>query len=910
MIYCAPLTDTAEPDLTVDRGASREANDTRLSAAWTALDDPSIAVVTADVFDTLVFRTVRKPVDAFAVIGARMVERELLAPRLPADTFAPLRIEAEQEARRRMHEAAGTYEVTIREIYQAFPGWARVGDVRLHELIETEVEVERDVCVPDLEVSALLIAAAEAGKRVVLVSDNYLGSANLRAILAQPPLGSLDLHEVFCSCDHRTGKGGELWEIVLDQLGVRPEQVLHVGDNARDDVEVPGELGIRTVFYSQRPKEAEATLDTERRFVPVADARPLPRGVPGGSDFGLTALRGKVLGADWDVPVAMRPYWEYGASVLGPAFTGFADWIAREARALGFLGVHCMMREGEFLTGLVRSADDAMRGPDDVPLQVQPLWLNRQTCLTASLGDVGEEELRRAYEGRTALTMRQALALLGLTPADVPALAGHGDTRLDDETIRNALLAELADEELRAKAFAYTREQRHRVVRLLENAADADGRVLLVDLGWGASIQDLANRCLRAAGSHVYTTGLYLLTHDGATRRMVDGTEAYGFLADAGGPRDLTNMVMRSPEILEQTCTADVGSQLGLTADLQPITEPLDERLAGQRNDIRWVRRGVRAFQDLHVQYETLLPGRLGNLADARPQLLAQVARALIAPTAREAALFGDWQHDEGKGSTRLDMIASGDRLDLVSHATPRQLRESSMQTAYWPFGLAGRAAEHHATLLAALAAGLIPWEATETELGVGRAELLGVRGFWGTDDDGDEREAPRSSVVPTRNVGGNSLLQLTLKAPDLQVVELSTGYKPHLLRVDWLRLLIWEQGLDRPREVVLADGDTSAAPLARGYVELVHNTFAAPEPGVKFEIDLVALRDRVAYAVDVELGYAAMGIPAPLDGHLQHQIDREALARAQRVIAGMESSLSWRVTKPLRSAKGATRRG
>jgi FMN phosphatase YigB (HAD superfamily) len=920
MIYCPPLTDTAESNLTVDQGASRRANDTRLSAAWSALEDPSIAVVTADVFDTLVFRTVRKPVDAFALIGARLAAADLLAPRLPADSFQGLRQEAERTARERMHETAGTWEVTIREIYEAFPGWARAGDERLHELIETEVAVERELCVPDLEVAALLIAAQEAGKRVGLVSDNYLGSANLRQVLAQPPLGELHLDPVFCSCDHRTGKGGDLWDIVIDQLGVRPEQILHIGDNERDDVEKPAKLGVRAVFYSQRPEETEETLEAERRLVPAADARPLPRGVPGGSDFGLTALRGKVLGARWDVPEGMYPYWEYGASVLGPAFAGFADWIAREARMLGFGAVHCLMREGTFLSTLVRAADDARRPPGDAALDVAPLWLNRHTCLVASMERVDHASLSHLYKGRTSLTMRQALALLGLTPADVPALAGQGDTRLDDETIRDALINELQnDEELKAKAWAHARRQRERVVALLEAAADEHGRVLLVDLGWGASIQDLANRCLRTAGSHVYTTGLYLLTHRGATERMIDGTEAYGFLADSGGPHDLTALVMRSPEILEQVCTADVGSQLGLTAELEPITEELDPRLAGQRREINWTRRGIRAFHDLYAQYESILPGRLGDLADARPQLLAQVARALIAPTPREAALFGEWQHDEGRGSTRLDAIAGVDRLDLASHATPRQLRDSSMSAVYWPWGLLGRASDHHAALLSAVAAGLIPWAATETDVSIGLSELRAVRGFWGEpfegeDEDGNrqvvEREAPRAATQPTRNVSGQSLLQLRVGAPDIQAIEIAPGYKPHLLRLDFLRVSLWEQGRDQPRELVLGSGETSAAPYAQGYVELVHNTFAAPAPAAWFHIDLEPFREAVVYAVDIELGFAALPMPAPLDERLQHQIDADALDRARRVMAGMESSLSWRVTKPLRAAKGVTRRG
>jgi FMN phosphatase YigB (HAD superfamily) len=905
LVNCALLTDTAEPELLIDQGTPRRANDTRLSAAWRALEDPSIAAVTADVFDTLVFRTVRTPVDAFPLIGAELAARGLLASRLPPDSFGPLRVEAERAARRRLQAATGSHEVTLREIYEAFPAWARAGDERLHELIAVEVEVERQVCVPDLEVAALLDAAREAGKRVVLVSDNYLGATHLRAILSQPPLGGLALHDIYCSCDHRVGKGGGLWPLVIEDLGVRPEQILHIGDNPRDDIAVPGELGVRTVFYEQRPAEDALALETERRLVAAADARPLPRGVPGGSDFGLTALRGKALGTGWDVPEGAGPFWRCGASVLGPTFSGFATWIAREARLLGFDAVHCLMREGEFLSELVRTADEGLRGPEHAALDVVPLWLNRQTCLVAAMGALDEEGLRAAYAGRTSLTLRQALALVGLSVADVPAIAGHADTRLDDETLRTSVLTLLGeDPELQAKAAAHAREQRRRVVALLERAAGPRRRVLLVDLGWGASIQHLADRCLRAEGSYVHTCGLYLLTHDGAAPRMVDGTEAYSFLADCGGPEDLTRMVMRSPEIIEQVCTADVGSQLGLTADLEPITEPLDERLAGQRQQIGWVRRGIRSFQDLHLQYATILPDRLGDLADARPQLLAQLARLLIAPTVTEAAVFGDWQHDEGKGSTRLDPLASADRVTLVAHATPRQLVDLPMRDLYWPFGLAGRAAEHHHALLAAVSAGLLPWEATESTVAIGQAELLGVEGHWGDDEHGAPRPAPRVQATPTRNLAGNSYLRLSLQAPDLQVITLQPGYKPHLLRLDWLHVRLWEQGRAEPRELVLADGDRSADALTQGYVSLSHNTYAAPGPRAAFVLDLRPLRDAVTYAVDVEVGFAAMEMPARLGEQLDVHVDQADLQRARATVTALESSLSWRVTRPLRRLK------
>jgi hypothetical protein len=139
--------------------------------------------------------------------------------------------------------------------------------------------------------------------------------------------------------------------------------------------------------------------------------------------------------------------------------------------------------------------------------------------------------------------------------------------------------------------------------------------------------------------------------------------------------------------------------------------------------------------------------------------------------------------------------------------------------------------------------------------------------------------------------------------------VQLTPGFKPHLLRVDWLTVRLWEQGRDQPRELVLADGATSAAPLTRGYVELVHNTFAAPSPDAAFVLELEPLREAVAFAVEVELGFAALEMPAPLQERLQHQVAADDVERARRTVTGMQSSLSWRVTKPLRAAKRLTGR-
>src|SRR5205807_2170141 len=77
-------------------------------------------------------------------------------------------------------------------------------------------------------------------------------------------------------------------------------------------------------------------------------------------DHGLVAMRTKALArSDLEaVPATLRPAWEYGATVLGPVLTGFAEWVHQRANAIEAPTVWCMMREGEFLADLINRAGD------------------------------------------------------------------------------------------------------------------------------------------------------------------------------------------------------------------------------------------------------------------------------------------------------------------------------------------------------------------------------------------------------------------------------------------------------------------------------------------------------------------------------------------------------------------------
>ncbi len=84
-----------------------------------------------------------------------------------------------------------------------------------------------------------------------------------------------------------------------------------------------------------------------------------------------------------------KGYWGFGASILGPVFTGFAEWVHARAEAERVGTVYCAMREGEFLSSLLNQAGPYLGSP----VEARSVWLSRQVCSRAAIAEATVEEL-------------------------------------------------------------------------------------------------------------------------------------------------------------------------------------------------------------------------------------------------------------------------------------------------------------------------------------------------------------------------------------------------------------------------------------------------------------------------------------------------------------------------------------
>jgi len=210
--------------------------------------------VSMDVFDTLLLRPYVRPTDLL-----RHVEHDLDAP-----GFFDARISAERLSRR---ERGG--ETTLDAIYGRLPE-------RYRHLKDAEVRYELEMSLPNEEMRRLLRDLTGSGTRTVLITDMYLPKEAIELMLEKN--GIHEHEKIYVSSESgATKRSGSLFGLVLDDLGIRSADIVHIGDDRRSDLSVPSSLGIRALRYSPPMERYMKEHSGARRF--YRRARTLGRSV-------------------------------------------------------------------------------------------------------------------------------------------------------------------------------------------------------------------------------------------------------------------------------------------------------------------------------------------------------------------------------------------------------------------------------------------------------------------------------------------------------------------------------------------------------------------------------------------------------------------------------------------------------
>ncbi len=640
-----------------------------------------IEVITSDVFDTLVWRSVATPSDQFVHVGQRLLDEGVLAPHVDPVAFTEGRVLAEEAARRVARQETDTEEVGIEAIWQQMPE-AWVTPAQRQRSLEIELVVEGEMLRLHDDVWRLLAKAHAAGIRIVLVSDIYLSASQLGELLgrAGAPLDCVD--SIVTSADDGRGKASGLLAGVVRRLGCAPKRVLHIGDHPVSDIATAKTLGCRVLATDIPPDARSATgiveaLKTSSRLI--------------GSDAGVSAsirtalVRAGRIGGD--------PAYQFGATVAGPVVGACAAWMSDQAAELGVESLHCLLREGATLADLARTT----RPEGPTPLTINA---SRWVFLRASVIVGVPEELDRALARRSMFEARHVADAFNVPISDVRRVIGSDAVPVD----RRPIICEqlMGDRVIRDAVMASSGELRGRLVRYLDNALapttiDGRERVVVADIGWAGTIQMGLEDIMRAEGRPIETIGLYLMLSPLGVQRSHMGRRMHGFLPVAGRDGAAAGIVGRNPELLEQICTPEIGTLIDIDQSGSPI---IAEAMKHPTDSHALARRGLYDF--VQAACETGALGRSSLLSDdsvTRSALLAGLAQTLQYPSPQLARRLCEWSHDDVAGES-VEQLVDPSWERAIGYLDASSARAVTMNELFW---LPGAAALENPTLAAQL---------------------------------------------------------------------------------------------------------------------------------------------------------------------------------------------------------------
>ncbi|MBR3245844.1 MAG: hypothetical protein IKF90_24580 [Parasporobacterium sp.] len=197
----------------------------------------SYDVISFDIFDTLIFRPFERPVDLFLILEEKL---EIL-------DFQGLRISSEAEAREQCVKQNGHGEIGFSEIWEMLSRKIAPGE----DAMQKELELEEKLCYANPFMLEVWKKLAEAGKRIIVISDMYLPGSFLETILRKN--GFTGYEKLYVSNEYKKSKAdGTLYGLVKNELEEKYGeglQLIHVGDNVISDGRMAEKNGFKSLLY-------------------------------------------------------------------------------------------------------------------------------------------------------------------------------------------------------------------------------------------------------------------------------------------------------------------------------------------------------------------------------------------------------------------------------------------------------------------------------------------------------------------------------------------------------------------------------------------------------------------------------------------------------------------------------------
>ncbi len=210
-------------------------------------------IVSCDVFDTLLLRDARSEVSRHRSVARLAAHRLKAELGIVVETAAVLRarIEAQRYAYRALDMLNPRGEVRHAQIVQTMAAMLALCPDGAEILATSERAIEKAQLTPNRQLLRWLAAQAQAGRRIIATSDTWHSAETLAHVFdAVAPEHPITKIYTSADCD-ATKRSKALFRHVISAERVRPEQILHIGDDAVADLAMARDAGLHCAHVAR-----------------------------------------------------------------------------------------------------------------------------------------------------------------------------------------------------------------------------------------------------------------------------------------------------------------------------------------------------------------------------------------------------------------------------------------------------------------------------------------------------------------------------------------------------------------------------------------------------------------------------------------------------------------------------------
>jgi len=622
------------------------------------LDNEEVKLVSCDIFDTLIFRTTVTPHDLFLVLGREAKEKGLLK-NIEPEEFKELRIRAEKKAQVIKEKEQGTFEANLYEIYDQMP----FESVTKEELLELELNIEKKCLFLNPSIASLLRYYHEKGIPVVLLSDMYLFREQVEDLLASVGFDCAILDDIIISSQYLVSKWNKgLYQVLLDKYShISPSEMIHIGDNYHTDVVNALKCGMRAIHYKSRQDTGSAfELERYRRSALLPEM------------FFLRKLAGQLSG---EFEAGKRFWFEFGATVIGPFLSVFAEWVVDTAINNGIQRIYPLMREGAIISEFIRNS---LRERENDDIVVKPLYVSRRSSFLSSLDDMNETVIKDYIMAQTWS----------------PLVSGiFTQLKLDNvfEKYSNVKLPD-THEIIMESGKTLFQELTEYLIREYEMDRCP---FITVDIGYNGTIQTIIDRVLHKLGCQANGTHLLFIGKYSILDKIVDGMDIRGYINEVTLCKSFQSNHW-TPELVESLLAECVGTTVGYqwedSGKIVPILENTERNLMN-KEEREICRQGMLVFQKLFLDVIKIKPWLKEAIGSKRKQLFDMAfLRFMEYPTLEEAKNLGNLYYEDSFRGGLFEPYCPEHLNEMVRKLGPSAfLKEEKVNVNVWMAGVVER---------------------------------------------------------------------------------------------------------------------------------------------------------------------------------------------------------------------------